>query len=126
MTIERRFDPEVGIIYVTGTGRWDRESVDDHYAQLRSMIAELRATDIPIRVLSDVSSARRQDPDLERHILGQIEKTFREGDRFALLTADMTDKAHVRGLIGKADFGVFASRIPAEQWLLLDELPQTG
>ncbi|WP_454882906.1 hypothetical protein [Sphingomonas oryzagri] len=126
MLIERMFDPEVGIIYVTGSGRWDRASVDDHYNQLRGMIEALRLRAIPIRVLSDVSSARRQDPELERHILGQIEATFREGDRFAVLTADMADKAYVRGLIGEADFGVFASRIPAEQWLLLDELPQTG
>ena len=124
--IERVFDPEVGIIYVTGTGIWDRQAVDTHYTALRAMIIELRARGKPIRVLSDVSAGQRQDPDLERHILSHIERTFEPGDRYAILAADMADKAHLRGLLGAADFGAFASRIPAEQWLLLDSLPLTG
>lgn len=124
--IERTFDPEVGIIYVTGSGTWDKAAVDRHYAVLRGMILALRAQGLPIRVLSDVSTAQRQDPELERHILSHIERTFEGGDRFAVLAADMADKAHIRGLFGAADFGVFASRIPAEQWLLLDELPLAG
>jgi hypothetical protein len=126
IVIERTFDPEVGIIYVTGSGVWDRQAVDAHYAALRALIDSLRALGQPIRVLSDVSAARRQDPELEGHILSHIERTFVAGDRFAVLTADMADKAHVRGLFGAADFGAFASRIPAEQWLLLDELPLAG
>lgn len=124
--IERRFDAEVGIIYVTGTGVWDQATVDDHYGALRAMIEALRSDGRPIRVLSDVSAAPQQDPALERHILTHIEATFHTGDRFAVLTANMATKAHVRTLIGRADFGVFASRIPAEQWLLLDELPLAG
>lgn len=124
--IERTFDSEVGIIYVTGTGVWDETAVDAHYEALRTMIGELRAGGHAIRVLSDVSAAERQDPALERRILGHIERTFRSGDRFAILAAAMADKVHIRGLLGAADFGVFASRIPAEQWLLLDELPLTG
>lgn len=124
--IERTFDPEVEIIYVTGTGVWDPIAVDAHYEGLRIMIAELRAGGQPIRVLSDVSAAKRQDPAIERQILGHIEKTFRSGDRFAVLAGDMADKVHIRALLGAADFGVFASRIPAEQWLLLDDLPLTG
>lgn len=126
IVIERVFDPEVGIIYVTGTGVWERAVVDAHYDALRMMTEDLRRRGLPIRVLSDVSAAERQDPDLERHILCHIHATFRAGDRFALLAADMADKAYVRGLLGAADFGVFASRIPAEQWLLLDELPLAG
>lgn len=124
--IERVFDPDVGIIYVTGVGVWDRAAVDEHYAALRTMIEQLRSRGLPIRVLSDVSAGQRQDPALERHILAHIEATFHAGDRFALFAGDMADKSHMRGLLGAADFGVFASRIPAEQWLLLDELPLTG
>ena len=124
--IERMFDPEVGIIYVTGTGVWDRTAVDAHYEALRLMVGELRAAGDPIRVLSDVSAAERQDLAIERRILEHVERTFRSGDRFAVLAGDMADKVYIRGLLGPADFGVFASRIPAEQWLLLDDLPLAG
>lgn len=118
--IERTFDPEVGIIYVIGTGIWDRQAVDTHYVALRAMIMDLRTRGKPIRVLSDVSAGQQQDPDLERHILSHIEQTFEPGDRYAILAANIADKVHLRALLGAADFGVFASRIPAEQWLLLD------
>lgn len=124
--IERTFDPEVGIIYVTGMGAWTKSAVDEHYGALTRMIEDLRQAGMPIRVLSDVSAASRQDPELEQHVLRHIAATFEPGDRFAVLAADMTEKVHVRTLLGAADFGVFASRIPAEQWLLLDELPLTG
>jgi hypothetical protein len=124
--IDRIFDPEVGIIYVTASGIWDEAAIDAHYAALNRMIGDLRAQSRPIRILSDVTTAQRQTPAVERHIMGHIERTFRPGDRFAVLTADMADRGHVRKLLGAADFGVFASRIPAEQWLLLDELPLAG
>lgn len=124
--IERIFDDDTGIIYVTGRGVWNRQAVDVHYASLRGMIDDLRSRGAPIRVLSDVSAAPRQDHDLERHILGQISRTFQERDRFAILTADMADKAYARASAGHANIMVFASKLPAEQWLLWDELPRAG
>jgi hypothetical protein len=113
--IERTFDHEVGIIYVTGSGTCGKSAVDRHYAALRGMIVALRAQGLPIRVLSDVSTPQRQDPELERHILSHTERTFEAGDRIVVLAADIADKGHIRGLFGAADFGAFASRIPAEQ-----------
>jgi hypothetical protein len=119
--IVRTLDEETGIILVTGTGAWTPEDVDSHYADLRRMIEKLRDEGRPVRVLSDVAGAPRQTPAIEARILGRIRQTFRAGDRFAIVTANADDKAHVRMLIGEARCGVFASRLPAEMWLLLDE-----
>jgi hypothetical protein len=122
--IKRMFDDDTGIIYVTGKGAWTRAAVDHHYDELRTMIEALRAEGRPIRVLSDVTGAQRQDRMLEEHIKDQIARTFQSGDRFAIQTYDAADKAYVRMIVGRGDVAVFASRLPAEMWLLLDELPE--
>jgi len=120
--IEREWDEETGIIYVSGTGAWSEADVDAHYDALRAMIAGLRRAGRPVRVLSDIAQASRQGYAREEHILAHMRRTFQPGDRVALVTADATDKAYVRSIIGGLDLGVFASKLPAEMWLLLDEL----
>jgi hypothetical protein len=120
--IEREWDEDAGIIYVSGTGAWSEAAIDAHYEALRGMIANLRCKGRPVRVLSDVSQAPRQGYAREEHILGQMRRTFQPGDRFALVTADAADKAYVRSILGGLEVGVFASKLPAEMWLLLDEL----
>lgn len=120
--IEREWDEEAGILYVAATGIWSEAEVDAHYDALRGMIAGLRREGRPVRVLSDVSGAPRQGYAREEHILAQMRRTFQPGDRVALVTADAGDKAYVRSILGGLDVGVFASKLPAEMWLLLDEL----
>ncbi|PXA87566.1 hypothetical protein DMC47_31695 [Nostoc sp. 3335mG] len=120
--IEREWDDDTGIIYVSGTGEWSEADIDAHYEALRGMIARLRDEGRPIRVLSDVAQAPRQGYSREEHILGQMRRTFRTGDRMALVTADAATKDYVRSIVGGLDIGVFASKLPAEMWLLLDEL----
>lgn len=120
--IQREWDEEAGIIYVSATGEWSEADIDLHYDALRVMIARLRREGRPIRVLSDIAHAPRQGYAREEHILGQMRRTFRSGDRMALVTASAGDKAYVRSIVGGIDVGVFASKLPAEMWLLLDEL----
>jgi hypothetical protein len=120
--VEREWDEDTGILYVTGTGTWSDAEIDAHYEALRAMIADLRREGRPVRVLSDVSRAQRQGYAREERILAHMRRTFQPGDRFALVTADAADKAYVRSILGGLDVGVFASRLPAEMWLLLDEV----
>ncbi|MBA2935033.1 hypothetical protein HZF05_13105 [Sphingomonas sp. CGMCC 1.13654] len=120
--IERVWDEETGIIYVSGLGEWTQADVDDHYSALRRMIGDLRREGKPIRVLSDISQATRQGYAREEHILTQMRRTFRAGDRVAMVTAGASDKAYVRSIVTGLDIAVFASKLPAEMWLLLDEV----
>ena len=123
--IRREVDPDDGIIFVTSDGAATRADIDEHYDALRLLIAEMREAGRPVRVLSDVTSSPRQAADVETHILAQMGRTFRSGDRVALL-AGQGDNAYVRTLLANVDVATFSSRLPAEMWLLLDELPHQG
>jgi hypothetical protein len=120
--IAREWDTDTGIIFVTGSGIWTRADVDGHYGELRRIIAEVRAARRPVRVLSDLTRAERQSHAVEAHILGEIDRTYRAGDRVAFLTANADDKNYVKMVLGRADAAVFSSRMAAEMWLLLDEI----
>lgn len=120
--IERVWDEESGIIYVSASGAWADTDVDEHYEALRGMIDGLRRAGRPIRVLSDITQAPRQGYSREEHILAQMRRTFRPGDRVAMVTAGADDKAYVRSIVTGVDVAVFASKLPAEMWLLLDEM----
>jgi hypothetical protein len=73
-----------------------------------------------MRLLSEVTGARRQDQRVERHIVLWMKQIFLPGDKVAFLTANVSDKPHVVDLLKGIDVAAFTSRIPAEQWLLLD------
>ncbi|QUT05157.1 hypothetical protein KFK14_19475 [Sphingobium phenoxybenzoativorans] len=120
--ISRDYSDEDGIILVTATGAWNEHDVDQHYEALRLEIAARRETGLPILLLSDVTQAKRQAPAVERRTMWQIEQTFAPGDRLAVLVTDADDKAHVRGLLGKADMAAFSSKIAAQMWLLYEGL----
>jgi hypothetical protein len=124
--ITRVFDRETGILRVIATGTWAPEDVDAHYTALREMIAPIRRTGARVRLLSDVTRAARQSPELEARILEQMEHTFQPGDRVALLTATVDDKMHARDLLRDVEIAVFNSAIPAELWLMTDDLPKIG
>jgi hypothetical protein len=118
--IERRFDADSGIIHVVGTGIWKRADVDTHYGAIRGIAAGLRAAGRPIRLLSDVTGAERQAPDIEAYIKLQMERTFAPGDRMALLVPDIQAQRHIRTLLGNAEVATFCSRDAAEAWLRND------
>lgn len=118
--IERRWDEEAGILYVTATGNWTVAEVDAHYAALRDVLVELRARRQQIRILSDVTGAERQPAELEEHIKALMLGTFRPGDRMAILTAGADDQQYLRTRLAGIEIAVFASRLPAEMWLLMD------
>jgi hypothetical protein len=116
--IKRTVDERDGIIFVTGTGIWTRTDVDDHYAALRQLIDHMRRDGRLVRVLSDITKAVRQSSEIEIHIREHIDRTYRPGDRVAILVADADDKMYVRGLLGHADVAAFSSQITAEIWLM--------
>jgi hypothetical protein len=120
--ITRSFDERDGIITVKATGRWTRAEVDDHFSELRRLIEPIRAAQRTVLLLSDVTEAERQAPELEQHIRLQQDRTFRAGDRIAILTGSMDDKAHVRSVLGAAEMATFSSRLPAEMWLVETDL----
>ena len=122
--IERRLDPKTGIIHVAGTGVWTRDDVDGHYTDLRKMIAPIRMAGDRVRLLSDVTRASRQAPEIEQYVLTQMLCTFLPGDRVAFLTATVEDKKRVRTLLHDFDFAAFNSLLPAEMWLLEDDMPK--
>jgi hypothetical protein len=122
--IERNFDAETGIIFVRGVGIWSREAVDTHYNALRAMIGGIRGRGQPVRLLSDVSGATRQNNQIETHIKWQMERTFRRGDRIAILAADAAMKESLLQLVDLPPIAVFHSRIAAESWLLADDLAE--
>ena len=118
--ISRHLDEETGIIMVIGTGDWTFPDIEQHYCALRQMIEELRDKGVPVRVLSNVTHATRQAPWVEDYIKLQMEQTFQEGDRVAILVASQADKAHLRSKLPRqAEIWSFNSRLAAEQWLLL-------
>jgi hypothetical protein len=119
--IKREWDDETGIIIVSASGLWTKADVEMHYEALRRMIEPLRAAGRPVRVLSDVTKAERQNPIVESHTLGEIMRTFQHGDRLAILTANPEDKAYARTIIGSAEAATFTSRMAAEMWLLIEE-----
>ena len=119
--ITRSFDQEDGIIFVTGDGNWSREDVDFHFSALGELLYRLRCDGRPIRILSDVTASQRQHPDIEAEILRQHERLYESGERIAVLVSP-SDKSHVITLLGRADVGIFNSRITAEMWLMTPDL----
>lgn len=115
--IERTID-DGGVIQVVSVGEATRADIDIHYDALRDMIAALRAEGRPIRVLSDQTQATRLSETLNLYLKEQIERTYRPGDRLALLMRSEGDKMYARGVLGVQDYAVFESRIAAEIWLM--------
>jgi hypothetical protein len=120
--IDRRFDERDGIITVTGSGIWTVAEIDRHFEQLRRMIADLRAAGRPIRVLSDVTLAQRQSPEIEAHIRMQHDRTYRAGDRVAMLAVGIDERNYLRSILGDAEIAAFSSVLAAEMWLVEDSL----
>ncbi|MEC3950073.1 hypothetical protein [Sphingobium sp. HWE2-09] len=118
-------DPD-GIIFVHATGIWTIDDVDRHYTHLGLIIADRRRQAFPIRILSDVTGAQRQRPDIEARILWHMERTYQPTDRVAILVADVADKLYVRARLGDAIVGVFSSQLPAEMWLMTEDLQPPG
>lgn len=118
-------DPD-GIIFVHATGLWSIADVDRHYTHLGLIVADRRRNGLPIRILSDVTEAQRQSRETEARILEHMERTYLPTDRVAILVADVADKMYVRARLGKAIVGVFSSQLPAEMWLMSDDLQPPG
>lgn len=118
-------DPD-GIIFVHATGLWSIADVDRHYTHLGLIIADRRRNGLPIRILSDVTEAQRQARETEARILEHMEHTYQATDRVAILVNSIADKMYVRARLGKAIVGVFSSQLPAEMWLMTDDLQPPG
>ena len=118
--IERRWDREAGISYVSATGLWTVDEVDAHYAALRRLMDDVRAAGHPVRIISDISRAQRQMPEVEVRATQQIADTFKPGDRVAFVTADADDKLYLRSRLGSAEAAAFSSLLTAEMWLFSD------
>ena len=125
--ITRKVDEPDGIIIVQSLGSADMEDLDNHYASLRALIAEMREAKRPIRVLSDQRQATRLGHELNLHIKAQIERTYKPGDRVALLMKTEEDQRYAREILGVVDWAVFNSRHAAEIWLVqIDQKPPAG
>ncbi|MDO7843735.1 hypothetical protein [Sphingomonas immobilis] len=120
--IERHLERQDGIIFVRGKGDWSRGELDAHYDELRVLIAGIRAQGRPVRVLADVTEAMPQSASRERYIRTQIERTYRPGDRVAIVVASAAVKQHVRDALTGTLVATFISRIAAEMWLMEAEL----
>lgn len=118
-------DPD-GIIFVHATGLWSIADVDRHYTHLGLIIADRRRNGLPIRILSDVTEAQRQARETEARILEHMDRTYQSTDRVAILVNSIADKMYVRARLGKAIVGVFSSQLPAEMWLMTDDLQPPG
>lgn len=118
-------DPD-GIVFVHATGVWSLAEVDRHYGQLRLILDDRRRAGFPIRILSDVTQAERQAPDIEARILWHMEQTYSPTDRVAILVAGLADKLYVRARLGQAIVAVFSTQLPAEMWLMSNDLQPPG
>lgn len=116
--ITRTIDQRDGIIMVASIGEATRAEIDAHYDELRRMIAAIRASGKPIRVLSDQTQATWLSDDMNRHLRSQIERTYQAGDRLAVLMPTAGKKLSARELLGAGEYGVFDSRVAAEIWLM--------
>lgn len=112
-----------GVIQVVSVGKATRSEIDDHYRNLRDIIATLRAEGKPVRVLSDQTRAVRLSDDTNLYLKEQIERTYQPGDRLALLMPSQQDKLYARSVLGVTTYAVFESRIAAEIWLAEPTLP---
>jgi hypothetical protein len=76
-------------------------------------------------VLSDLTKAVQQSAEIEDRIQAGNDKTFRNGDRVAVLAGNVADKMLLRSVAG-ALFAIFSSRIAAEIWLMESQLARPG
>jgi hypothetical protein len=118
-------DPD-GIIFVHATGVWSIADVERHYMHLGLILSDRRRNGLPIRILSDVTEAQRQAREVEARILDLMEQTYLPTDRVAILVGSVADKMYVRARLGKAIVGVFSTQLPAEMWLMSDDLQPPG
>lgn len=121
--IERDLSDPDGIITVRSSGDWTPAEIDAHFNILRAIVAKRRRNGEPIRVLSDLSSAQTQDMGINDHILAECHRTYLPGDRVAILTPSQSAKRWLREQLRGSDVAAFCSRLPAEMWLMDDDLP---
>lgn len=121
--IERDLSDTDGIIIIRSSGRWTPLELSTHFDALRSIIEHKRNDGEPIRVLSDVTAAGVQEDGIGALILAEFRKTYRRGDRVAILAVDASTKMVVRQMLQDFDMAAFNSRLPAEMWLMTDDLP---
>lgn len=121
--ITRSIDNDSGMIVVTARGRWSRVDVEEHFTALRELIRPIRKRGNVVRILSDVRQAERQTADIEAQILEDLQRTYAAGDRIAILAANADLQTHLRQLLWQVEVSAFQSRLPAEMWLLTDDLP---
>lgn len=124
--IERDLSDPDGIIVARLSGRWSRAEIETHYQKLRTIVAQKRAESQPIRVLSDLSTASEIDQDVDDHVLELCHHTYLPGDRVAILTSDNVSKHRLRARLQGSNVAVFSSRLPAEMWLMAEDLPPPG
>lgn len=121
--IERYLSDQDGIIVVRSTGRWTKKELDDHFSALKRILDSRRSAGEPVRILSDLTDAAEQDEWTGPYILNQFRQTYLPTDRVALLLKDCDVKLMVRGMLVDFEIAAFNSRLPAEMWLMTEELP---
>lgn len=121
--IERDLSDPDGIITIRSSGDWTQSELDAHFRILREIIAKRRRNGEPIRVLSDLSSAQDHKMGINDDILVQCHRSYLPGDRVAILTPGQSAKQWLRERLRGSDVAAFCSRLPAEMWLMADDLP---
>lgn len=121
--IERDLSDPDGIITVRSSGDWTPAEIDAHFKALREIISKKRRNGEPIRVLSDLSTAPAQNMGINDYILAECHRTYLPGDRVAILTPGQSTKQWLREQLRGSEVAAFSSRLPAEMWLMADDLP---
>lgn len=116
--IEFTIDEQTGIIRIVGVGRWTLADVDAFFAKLEPVLTDLRRLGRPVRMLSDVSGAEVQSPEIEARINLHSSRLYRPGDRSALVVKNSVHKAHVRDATTSQAAALFCSHSAAQTWLL--------
>lgn len=121
--ISRSVDPAGDFIVVKAIGPQTIESIRYHYDALRQMIAPLRASGKPIRILSDVTESVVRSAEFEAVVEEEMRRTFDPAARVAILTSTGDDQTHLRVLASGSNVVPFQSRLAAELWLCSDVAP---
>lgn len=111
------YDPAKQVINVVGIGLWSEDVIKCHFASLVDILSNVRATKIPVRVLSDLREAAVQAPEIAQRIAAFTAQAYRPGDRIAILVASSLVKMQMRRSVNNQDTMAFLSPSAAQTWL---------
>lgn len=110
-------EPGSGLIRVMGRGQWSTAQVGVHFAALRNLLRQRRATGEPVRVMIDLRESEVQSLDTMDSISDARANLYAPEERVATIVESSTLRAQLKTVGTTENRAFFLSPTAARIWL---------